>query len=87
MVGERQVKDLPLNGRSYDQLLTLNPGIVNYTSQRAGGIGTFYVADHIISWTVHQGKLPDHFCARYLFASVSSGRCVSALLHRATSFP
>src|SRR4029077_17076235 len=38
LVGERQVKDLPLNGRSYDQLLTLNPGIVNYTSQRAGGI-------------------------------------------------
>jgi hypothetical protein len=40
LVGERQVKDLPLNGRSYDQLLTLNPGIVNYTSQRAGGLGT-----------------------------------------------
>jgi hypothetical protein len=39
-VGERQVKELPLNGRSYDQLITLNPGIVNYTSQRAGGIGT-----------------------------------------------
>src|SRR5438445_5088955 len=40
LVGERQVKELPLNGRSYDQLLTLNPGVVNYTSQRAGGIGT-----------------------------------------------
>jgi Carboxypeptidase regulatory-like domain len=40
LVGERQVKDLPLNGRSYDQLLSLNPGIINYTSQRAGGIGT-----------------------------------------------
>jgi hypothetical protein len=40
LVGERQMKDLPLNGRSYDQLLTLNPGIVNYTSQRSGGIGT-----------------------------------------------
>src|SRR5271165_4595228 len=40
LIGERQVKELPLNGRSYDQLLTLNPGIVNYTSQRAGGIGT-----------------------------------------------
>ena len=34
------MKNLPLNGRSYDQLLTLNPGVVNYTSQRAGGIGT-----------------------------------------------
>src|SRR5438552_13661248 len=40
LVGERQVKDLPLNGRSYDQLLTLNPGAVNYTSQRAGNVGT-----------------------------------------------
>ena len=40
LVNERQVKDLPLNGRSYDQLLTLNPGIVNYTSERAGGQGT-----------------------------------------------
>ena len=40
LVGERQVKDLPLNGRSYDQLLTLNPGTINYTSQRAGGVGT-----------------------------------------------
>src|SRR6202166_1471232 len=40
LVGEAQVKDLPLNGRSYDQLLTLNPGLVNYTSQRSGGIGT-----------------------------------------------
>src|SRR5438874_1722586 len=40
LVGERQVKDLPLNGRSYDQLLTLNPGIVNYTSQRSASIGT-----------------------------------------------
>src|SRR5713101_4216566 len=39
LVGERQVKELPLNGRSYDQLMTLNPGIVNYTSQRAGGTG------------------------------------------------
>jgi hypothetical protein len=40
LVSEKQVKELPLNGRSYDQLLTLNPGVVNYTSQRAGGIGT-----------------------------------------------
>ncbi|MBV8807800.1 MAG: carboxypeptidase regulatory-like domain-containing protein [Acidobacteriaceae bacterium] len=40
LVNERQVKDLPLNGRSYDQLVTLNPSIVNYSSQRSGGIGT-----------------------------------------------
>ena len=40
LVGERQVKDLPLNGRSYDQLVVLNPGIVNYTAERSGGVGT-----------------------------------------------
>ena len=39
LVGEQQVKDLPLNGRSFDLLLTLNPGIVNFTSQKTGGIG------------------------------------------------
>jgi hypothetical protein len=40
LVDERQVKDLPLNGRSYDQLLTLNPSTVNYTAQRSGSVGT-----------------------------------------------
>ncbi len=30
LVGEREVKDLPLNGRSFDALLTLNPGAINY---------------------------------------------------------
>ena len=38
LVGERQVKDLPLNGRSYDLLLTLNPGIVNFTGEKTGGL-------------------------------------------------
>lgn len=40
LVDERQVKQLPLNGRSYDQLLTLNPGAVNYTAERSGSVGT-----------------------------------------------
>ena len=40
LVGEQQVKDLPLNGRSYDQLITLNPGIVNYSAERSGTVGT-----------------------------------------------
>jgi len=40
LVNSRQVKELPLNGRSFDQLLTLNPGIVNYTNQRSGSVGT-----------------------------------------------
>ncbi|MGH9355985.1 MAG: carboxypeptidase regulatory-like domain-containing protein, partial [Terriglobia bacterium] len=39
LVGDKQVKDLPLNGRSYDELLTLNPAIVNYTWEKSGGIG------------------------------------------------
>jgi len=39
LVGEQQIRGLPLNGRSYDLLLTLNPGIVNFTSQKTGGIG------------------------------------------------
>ena len=40
LVDERQVKELPLNGRSFDQLLTLNPATVNYTGERSGSIGT-----------------------------------------------
>ncbi|HEV2645682.1 MAG TPA: carboxypeptidase-like regulatory domain-containing protein [Acidobacteriaceae bacterium] len=40
LVDEREVKQLPLNGRSYDQLITLNPATVNYTAQRSGTIGT-----------------------------------------------
>jgi hypothetical protein len=39
LVSEQQVRDLPLNGRSYDLLLPLNPGIVNFTSQKTGGTG------------------------------------------------
>jgi hypothetical protein len=40
LVSERQVKELPLNGRSFDELITLNPAVVNYTGQRSGSIGT-----------------------------------------------
>ncbi len=39
LVAEDQVKDLPLNGRSYDNLMTLNPGVVNFTWEKTGGIG------------------------------------------------
>ena len=39
LVGERQVKDLPLNGRSFDELVTLNPGVVNFTAEKTGGTG------------------------------------------------
>jgi hypothetical protein len=40
LVDEKQVKELPLNGRSFDELMTLNPAVVNYSSERSGGIGT-----------------------------------------------
>jgi hypothetical protein len=40
LVDERQVKELPLNGRSFDQLIELNPASVSYTTQRSGGVGT-----------------------------------------------
>ena len=39
LVGEKEIKALPLNGRSYDLLLMLNPGIVNFTWEKTGGIG------------------------------------------------
>src|SRR5215472_6365175 len=39
LVGEQQVKDLPLNGRSYDLLMLLNPGVVNFTWEKTGGTG------------------------------------------------
>lgn len=35
MVSEREVKDLPLNGRSFDNLITLNPGTINYALKSA----------------------------------------------------
>ena len=40
LIDERQVKELPLNGRSFDQLIELNPASVSYTTQRSGGVGT-----------------------------------------------
>jgi len=39
LVGQEQIKDLPLNGRSFDELLTLNPGVVNFTWEKFGGVG------------------------------------------------
>src|SRR5437660_3541148 len=48
LITEQQVKDLPLNGRSFDRLLELNAGVVNNTSNMGGGGGfpAFSVAGH-----------------------------------------
>jgi hypothetical protein len=41
IVNEQEVKDLPLNGRSFDSLVTLNAGVVNFTGLRnLGGSGS-----------------------------------------------
>jgi hypothetical protein len=39
LVEEQQIKDLPLNGRSFDLLITLNAGAANYTSNKTAGAG------------------------------------------------
>jgi hypothetical protein len=41
LVTEQQVKDLPLNGRSFDNLITLDPGTSNPTAMKSatGGMG------------------------------------------------
>jgi Carboxypeptidase regulatory-like domain/TonB-dependent Receptor Plug Domain len=39
LIRTQQLEDLPLNGRSFDLLLTLNPGVVNFTFEKVGGTG------------------------------------------------
>jgi hypothetical protein len=39
-VGEREIKDLPLNGRSFDNLITLNPGTINFSSLKSANTST-----------------------------------------------
>ena len=35
LVGESEIKELPLNGRSFDNLLTLNPGTLNFSALKS----------------------------------------------------
>src|SRR2546428_813927 len=48
LITEQQAKDLPLNGRSFDQLMVLNAGVTNNSSNMGGGGGfpAFSVAGH-----------------------------------------
>ena len=40
IVDERQIKELPLNGRSFDDLITLNPGAINYSTLKSPNTST-----------------------------------------------
>lgn len=40
IVDERQVKELPLNGRSFDELISLNPGTINYSALKSPNTAT-----------------------------------------------
>ncbi|MBZ5697474.1 MAG: TonB-dependent receptor [Acidobacteriia bacterium] len=40
MVGEREIKDLPLNGRGFDNLITLNPGTINFSAMKSPNTNT-----------------------------------------------
>jgi carboxypeptidase family protein len=47
LVGEREVKELPLNGRSFDMLITLNAGASNFTAMKVtqgtgAGLGNIF---------------------------------------------
>src|SRR5438876_8013810 len=47
LITEQQIKELPLNGRSFDQLLAINVGVVNNTSNMGtGAYPGFSVAGH-----------------------------------------
>ena len=54
LVGEKQVKDLPLNGRSFDNLITLNAGAVNFTAMK----GTGAVASSVGNLFTVSGRRP-----------------------------
>jgi hypothetical protein len=40
LIDERQIKELPLNGRSFDNLIALNPGAINYSALKSPNTST-----------------------------------------------
>ncbi len=40
LVSERQIKELPLNGRSFDNLISLNPGTINFSAMKSSQTST-----------------------------------------------
>src|SRR5207244_5223867 len=40
LVGDKEIRDLPLNGRSYDALAFLQPGVSNFTNASTGTTAT-----------------------------------------------
>ena len=45
LISEQQIKDMPLNGRSFDQLLTLNAGTTNNSTKVLNGSWTGFSVD------------------------------------------
>lgn len=39
VINQLQLRDLPLNARSFDLLITLDPGVINFTWEKIGGTG------------------------------------------------
>jgi len=39
VINQLQIRDLPLNARSFDLLITLDPGVINFTWEKIGGTG------------------------------------------------
>src|SRR5215469_9321824 len=61
LIGEQQVKDLPLNGRSFDQLITLNAGASNTTVLRGLQVGSGGVGASQGQWfTVSGNRMNDN---------------------------
>ncbi len=61
LIGEQEVKDLPLNGRSFDQLITLNAGASNTTVLRGLQVGSGGVGASQGQWfTVSGNRMSDN---------------------------